>query len=79
LQEDHFIATAAHVVCGSVLKSLPDTCNMRSFVVFQFLPLQAAQISTPLRIASNVLPAFESGIIISSIGPSETDRGPPRS
>ena len=78
-QKALFITTAAHVVCGPVLKSLPDKCSMRSFVVFQLLPFQAVQIRTPLRSGSYIPLAFNSGVILSSIGPSETDRGPPRS
>jgi hypothetical protein len=73
------IATGVGVACRPVLKALPDKCSMRSFIPFQFVALHATQASAPLQPAGYISPAFDSVIIFSSIGPPETDRGPPRS
>jgi hypothetical protein len=63
--------------CGDVLKSLPARCGMRSFIQFQIVPLAVFEIAAPIkRTASNPVP-FDSVIVVSSIGPPETDRGPP--
>jgi len=73
-------ATAVGAPCGHLLKSQPDRCGLRSFVQFQFGAFRAFQISMPLRRAAGSISApFDSGIIVSSIGSPETDRGPPLS
>jgi len=65
---------------GDFLKSSPRICEMRSFVHFQFVSLRALTISAPLhRVASNISALLDSVIVVSSVGPPETDRGPPRS
>jgi hypothetical protein len=66
--------------CGNVLKSLPGRCGMRSFVQLQLATLHACQISDSVQqTASNIPVPFDSGIVVSSIGSPETDRGPPNS
>jgi hypothetical protein len=52
---------------------------MRSFIPLQFVALHAIQTSAPLLRVGNVSPAFDSVMIVSSIGLPETDRGPPLS
>lgn len=74
------IAITKHSRCSPVVKSLPSTCGMRSFVPFQFVSLHAADTSVPLQYAAgHISLPMDSVIIISSIGSPETDRGPPRS
>src|SRR5258707_133796 len=71
-------ATAKGALCGDVMKSLPGRCGMRSFIQLQFVELRKLEISTPpLRTVGNISATHDSTIIVSSIGSSETDRGPP--
>jgi hypothetical protein len=70
-------ATIRGRACGEVLKSLPARCGMRSFIQFQFVSLAGFEIAAPIkRTASNPV-AFDSVVVVSSIGSPETDRGPP--
>jgi hypothetical protein len=66
--------------CSHVRKSQPNRCGLRSFVQLQFMEVRSAVdvFVPPLRLAEYISPA-RFVIIISSIGPPETDRGPPRS
>lgn len=73
------VAAVANAACSPVLKALSDKCGLRGFVPFHFATFQAVQVSAPLRRASKISSAFDSAIIVSSAGPPETDRGPPRS
>lgn len=66
--------------CSPVVKSLPSTCGMRSFVPFQFVTLHAVETSVPVpNTGGHISLPLDSAIIISSVGSPETDRGPPRS
>lgn len=78
---EKWVSTAPAVdPCRHVLKSLPGRCGLRGFVLFQFVAIKPFQILAPLQlIASNVSTPLDSVIIVSSVGPPETDRGPPSS
>lgn len=73
-------ATAADLACSQVLKSLPGMCGIRGLVQFQFVTFHAFEISAPLQPAAGDFSApSDAMVIVSSIGPPETDRGPPAS
>lgn len=63
--------------CGDELNVPTERCGLRSFVQLQFARLQAAQISIPLLPAAKVHVPSRVMIAVSSVGPPETDRGPP--
>lgn len=65
--------------CGDELNVPPERCGLRSFVQLHFASLQAAQISIPLLPAATVHAPSQVMIVVSSVGPPETDRGPPAS
>ena len=62
------------------LESTRNQCSLRSLAQFQFAEFRRFEISSPLRGTSGkASPGFNSRIVGSSIGPPETDRGPPHS
>jgi hypothetical protein len=67
------------IACSSWIAAHPGRCGLRIFVQLTFAQPPAFSLSPPQRrSAEKVLPR-ETAIIVSSVGPSETDRGPPRS
>jgi hypothetical protein len=66
--------------CGHALKSSSAKCDLRGLVQFQLLGLSRFESSVPLGSAvGNIALPLDSRIAIRSVGPPETDRGPPRS
>ena len=65
--------------CQHVLKRGTSGCSLRSLMQFHFLAFHPRETSAPRDVADGISVRPESGIITSSIGPPETDRGPPHS
>jgi len=64
--------------CADAFKARPGQCGLRSFIQLHFVSIQTAEISIPLLVASKVPSPSRVVIVVSSVGPPETDRGPPR-
>jgi len=63
--------------CRTAIAAIPGKCGLRTFVQSTFAQPAAFSLSPPQRrSAEKVLPR-ETKIVVSSVGPSETDRGPP--
>ena len=79
-RDERACARAAHSACGHQIKAVPDRCSFRSFSQSQFTPLPRFVVADPL-LRAGTSPAlfYKSTAITSSVGPPETDRGPPRS
>src|SRR5262249_16494181 len=66
--------------CGHRLTPQSGHCSLRSFAQFQFIEFRRFEITSPLQgSGGRVSRAHASPDVLSSVGPSETDRGPPRS
>jgi hypothetical protein len=65
--------------CGDAFKSRPGHCRLRSFIQLHFANFQTAEVSVPLLAVTRGAPPLRVIIVVSSVGPPETDRGPPRS
>jgi len=63
----------------TVRASADSRCGFRTFVHFHALQLRSVTSSAPLLIVNRRLALTTPNIIVSSVGPPETDRGPPRS
>lgn len=73
------VAQVAQAVCHNALKSQPAGCGLRSFVQSQIASFRTAEVpALRVRCIGHIAPA-RAAIIVSAIGPPETDRGPPRS
>jgi hypothetical protein len=64
--------------CGHAFTARPGQCGLRSFIQLHFASFHAAEISVPVLTASKVASPSRVVIMVSSVGPPETDRGPPR-
>jgi len=65
--------------CGDELSARPEQCALRSFIQLHFASFAATEISVPVLAATKVASPSRTVIVVSSVGPPETDRGPPRS
>jgi hypothetical protein len=66
--------------CGNFFRSQPAQCSLRSFAQFRSAAIHRFEMPAPLLDAAGKLPWPANSILtLSSIGPSETDRGPPHS
>jgi len=64
--------------CADSFKVQPGQCRLRSFVHLHLASVQASEISIPIFAAAKVSSPSRVKILVSSVGPPETDRGPPR-
>jgi hypothetical protein len=73
-------AIKAGSTCGRSFQSQHDKCSLRSFSQLRTAVLQKFQMSGPLlHAAGKASRPADPLLTLLSIGPSETDRGPPRS
>ena len=64
-------------LCGDAFTARPGQCGLRTFIQLHFVGFRAGEISLPLVKATKVSMPSRVMIIVSSVGPPETDRGPP--
>ena len=64
--------------CGDELRARAGQCALRSFIQLHFASFAAAEISEPLLVATKVASPSRVTIVVTSVGPPETNRGPPR-
>jgi hypothetical protein len=73
-------AAASAPKCTRALQALPGVCGLRGMLQFHPITFEQFEISTPLLFVAGHVPfPFDSRVAVSSVGPPETDRGPPRS
>ena len=66
--------------CGEKLRAPAAKCALRNLAQAQPAILCAPKVSVPQNMAAGKTPAhFDFGIVVSSIGSPQTDRGPPLS
>jgi hypothetical protein len=72
-------AVASAPKCTGALQAPPGVCVLRGMLQFHPITFEGFAISTPLLLVAGHVPAtFDSRVVVSSVGPPETDRGPPR-
>jgi hypothetical protein len=65
--------------CSVVMTGSTPRCGLRTFLQFAAAQPVAVSLSAPQPQAAKVFRHGDAVIIVSSVGPSETDRGPPGS
>jgi hypothetical protein len=63
--------------CRRIVKPESAKCGLRTFIQFQIAQFHSSGFSNPLIPVNEYVPAENPRIIVTSIGPPETDRGPP--
>jgi hypothetical protein len=64
--------------CEDAFTAPPGQCGLRSFIQLHLVGFSAHERAIPLPAATKVALQSRVMIVISSVGPPETDRGPPR-
>ncbi|HKD81311.1 MAG TPA: hypothetical protein VKH81_16570 [Candidatus Angelobacter sp.] len=65
--------------CSTIISAAPPRCGFRTFTQFSTAQPVAVSFSAPQPQSVKAMRIGDAVIIVSSVGPSETDRGPPRS